>query len=846
MRPVPHTGVLCRYPELSLNIRIPSNGPTFALLFALAAAFGCGDTAADSSTDTSPVVISDAGGADGQVIVPECAGNADCAGGEICREGVCREACRDDSECDSSSTATVCDLTAGFCVGCGEDTDCSAGEQCVAAECVFSCSADDACADGQICDVGTGECTEGECATAPDCGDGFDCIQGRCIDSADVVCTTGTARCGDADTVILCSRDGTRETEQPCEGAELCVETGDQAECVALICNPDEALCVDDQTAAICDPDGTSLLELPCRADQYCEEGICRVRSCEPSTTVCDGNDVVVCDAAGAGATITDCNDECSSSDFGCQCIEGACTERVCDAGTSACVGDSIRQCNATGLAFNELVPCDDNEICISGACLPSVCTPGSEECAGNSVVQCNGDGTNRTVTDCSRSSRVCTLTDSGASCTARACAPDAVRCVGERLGVCTPDGRSEEFTDCAASGAYCNSSTLECTSRVCEPSDVFCDDGDVFTCNARGSLSSRSGDCSALLGCEDGTCVEGCGDTLVQEGEDCDDGNRDETDDCLNDCTYSATGGLGQRCTSNDNCDDGQWCSSVTGQRRCSPVALGDTTTPMRMVYIPGGSFAMGSELDGENPVHNVTVQPFFMATTGVTNAQWSALGLTLPSYFDRAGSPSCRSASCPVESINWWEAVYYANLLSEREGLEECYTLGATTGTVGAGCTGTSCSSGTFVAASVSSVGRDCNGYRLPSEAEREFAARGGTTSTYHWGESTTTATIILYSWYFRNADLTTHPVAQLEPNQYGLYDTAGNIYEWVWDFVTTYPSADQSDPFGPSTGGFRGGRGGLYSSNETYIRPAYRFYSIPANRSNKVGLRLVRSVR
>lgn len=823
---------------------------------AVGAVVGCADSATGSGADTAVVDISDSGGADGFTDGgpddgftpgPTCAGNEDCAGGELCRDGVCREACRTDADCEGA--LSVCDTTTGICVGCVSDAECAVDERCLASQCTFACGTDGACGDGQTCDRDTGECTDRECETAEECREGSDCVEGQCVAAEPVICAPGTSRCADGtEAVLLCSGDGTREAEQPCNDGEVCEQDGDAASCVRFSCTPDEVFCVDDNTAALCDAAGTGVTELPCRPDQYCELGVCQARECEPSTTVCDGDDLVVCDSLGAQATTTPCDESgaCASAEFGCRCRSGACEERVCAAGTSTCIGDSVRTCNATGSAFLDLQACDADASCMAGVCVDDVCVANTEECAGNSLLQCNDDGTERTVTDCTRTGQVCLTTETGPGCITLACVPNAVRCAGERLGICTADGLTERFTDCAATSGYCDAGARSCAPQVCTPGAVFCSEGDVYSCNARGSIASRTGVCSTRLGCDEGACVEGCGDLIVQDGEDCDDGNRSELDDCRNNCTFTDAGALGQPCDTNGECGSGQWCSTIAGYRRCAPVALADTAQPMRFVYVPGGTFQMGSEVEGENPVHSVTLQPFFMATTAVTAGQWAPFGVDNPSFFDRDQTPRCTDSTCPVEMVNWWEAAFYANLLSIREGLESCYVLGSTTGTFGSGCAGTSCSNGTFVASAISFAGRDCGGYRLPSEAEREFAARGGTTSTYHWGESTVGTVMARFSWYAATAGSRTRPVAQLEPNAFGLYDTAGNLYEWVWDFVVTYSSAEQFDPFGPTSGTYRGARGGLWSTDPVYVRPAYRFYSIPANRSNAVGFRLVRSLR
>jgi cysteine-rich repeat protein len=661
-----------------------------------------------------------------------------------------------------------------------------------------------------------------------------------------VICDGGSSRCSDDLTAVIdCSRDGTNETRSVCDADARCVLAEGAASCAALICAPNEVACIDTERAALCDSTGTSFTELPCRADQFCDDGVCRVEVCEPSSVVCDGDSVVACDALGGEATVTACAGtvECSASAFGCACVDGACEPRACVGGTSRCAGNGVQTCDAAGMGYGEVAACTGGDVCVAGACLPTLCEAGTRDCVGDAVVACNVDGTSRTTTDCTETAQVCSTADGSARCVARACVPDVVACDASGFAVvaCNSRGSAQTTTPCAVEN-YCTLGV--CLPQVCEPNEVRCAAGDVYTCDSRGASDTLTNECSTRLGCNAGACVVGCGDGILQAGESCDDGNLDDTDECHNTCRLSDSALLGQNCLSDSDCGEDQWCPPFTWDRRCSPIALASTTTAMRFAYVPAGTFSMGSDEPGESPIHDVTVSAFYMATTEVTQGQWTALGFTNPSFFNRVATPNCAEPTCPVDRINWWEAVWYANSLSAHEGLEQCYSIGTTSGTLGGGCAGTSCSDGAFQASSIGFVGRSCTGYRLASEAEWERAGRGGTTSTYTWGESIVTSVARQYAWYDASAGGRTHPVGQLLPNDFGLYDTTGNLHEWVWDHIIGYTAESQIDPFGPASYIYRGGRGGSWTDAIAYIRPAYRFYSIPANRSNYVGMRLVRS--
>jgi formylglycine-generating enzyme required for sulfatase activity len=217
------------------------------------------------------------------------------------------------------------------------------------------------------------------------------------------------------------------------------------------------------------------------------------------------------------------------------------------------------------------------------------------------------------------------------------------------------------------------------------------------------------------------------------------------------------------------------------------------------------------------------------------VTQGEFQALMGYNPSYFSSCG------ANCPVESVSWHEAVAYLNSLSKSRGLEECFT-----------CTG----SGTSVSCAVKSQYSDqnyynCKGYRLPTEAEWEFAYRAETSTAFYNGDITQTGcgldpNLDKIGWYCGNANNTTHPVGQKQPNALGLYDMAGNVWEWVYDYwQAPYPNQSAIDPVGPSTGSFRAGRGGSCLSNVQYCRAASRYGDSPYNRIRNVGFRFLRSL-
>ena len=214
---------------------------------------------------------------------------------------------------------------------------------------------------------------------------------------------------------------------------------------------------------------------------------------------------------------------------------------------------------------------------------------------------------------------------------------------------------------------------------------------------------------------------------------------------------------------------------------------------TPPGMVYVAGGTFQMGSnngESD-EKPIHTVTVSSFYMDQTEVTQAEYRKVMGKNPSSFSGCDA-------CPVEQVRWYDANEYAKKV----------------------------------------------GKRLPTEAEWEYAARGGNKSkgyTYSGSNNPDAA-----GWYDNNSRSKTHPVAQKQPNELGLYDMSGNVWEWCSDWYDKgyYSGSPQTDPQGSNSGEDRVLRGGSWNNNDNSCQVANRSGSNPDYRSSYRGFRLVLS--
>ena len=239
----------------------------------------------------------------------------------------------------------------------------------------------------------------------------------------------------------------------------------------------------------------------------------------------------------------------------------------------------------------------------------------------------------------------------------------------------------------------------------------------------------------------------------------------------------------------------------------------------PEGFVLVKAGSFLMGSNegFDKEKPVHEVSLsRSFFMSRHEVTQKQWREVMGSNPSYF--------KGDNLPVELISWFDAVEYCNRLSEKEGLTACYS-----------------ESGDDMRCDFSA-----NGYRLPSEAEWEYAARGGNKSKgYSWAGAASAEEV---GWCEENSGKKTHEVGQKIPNEIGLHDMSGNVSEWCWDRFGEYIAAPQSDPRGPSAGSsYRVTRGGCWFYSSGYLRTAFRGSDPPTSAGHAlVGFRPVRTAK
>ncbi|MDR2535177.1 MAG: SUMF1/EgtB/PvdO family nonheme iron enzyme [Treponema sp.] len=258
-----------------------------------------------------------------------------------------------------------------------------------------------------------------------------------------------------------------------------------------------------------------------------------------------------------------------------------------------------------------------------------------------------------------------------------------------------------------------------------------------------------------------------------------------------------------------------------------------GEAKPLLDLVRIRGGTFMMGSPIselerhDNERQ-HYVKVNAFYIAKYEVTQQEYEMVMGINPSNF--------KDAYLPVEKISWYDAIEYCNKRSIQEGLTPVYSVNKSRNDLN---NTNDFDSNKWIVTWLENT----NGYRLPTEAEWEYACRGGTATPFYTGNSIT-LNQANYDGKGGGAGQGTVKIGSFAPNPWGLYDMHGNIFEWCWDWLGNYSGASQAEPLGAVSGTHRVLRGGSWNKPVHSMRSAYRVGSTPSLRSSEFGFRLARN--
>jgi len=248
----------------------------------------------------------------------------------------------------------------------------------------------------------------------------------------------------------------------------------------------------------------------------------------------------------------------------------------------------------------------------------------------------------------------------------------------------------------------------------------------------------------------------------------------------------------------------------------------------PLEMINIPAGTFLIGSDkgyVVNESPRISINLNSFYISRYEITQFQYETIMKTNPSYYIWG--------DCPVEQVTWFDAINFCNQLSIKEGLNQAY----------------------LISDSIVIWNKEANGYRLPTEAEWEYACKAKTETDYYSGDMTRAegtssidTALNKAGWYIANSEQITHIVGQKQPNAFGLYDMHGNVWEWCWDWFEDksylYLENNILNPSGKEIGIEKCLRGGSWFNNAFNCRSTLRYYANPTYKNVAVGFRIAKN--
>jgi formylglycine-generating enzyme required for sulfatase activity len=691
------------------------------------------------------------------------------------------------------------------------------------------------------------------------------CHEGRCVDCvgtelAGQTCETlgfvgGELACGsdEAFDTTSCHNCGNNQVDgdEPCDGSNLggrtCKTEGfDDG---SLVC---KAGCILD--TSMCYGCGDGDINWPneeCDSTNLGGES-CVSLGCASGTLTCSSSckfDKSQCQACTCGNGAIDSGEECDGALLGGQ----TCETQGFDGGTLACQPD------CEGYVTTGCHKCGDGVI------------NGSEECDGTQL-----GGKTCVALGCEGGQLGC---DSGCTfdkskCTLCTCGNGAIDS-DEECDKTNLDGKTCASFGYSGSGLACSASCAFDKSGCCGDGTIggteVCDGSALGgqTCASQGfdggTLACKA-DCTAYVT----TACHKCGDGVINGSEDCDgtllggetcatQGFDGGTFVCKSDCTFDTSGcyecGDGMINGPTEQCEGsqlgGETCVTQGfdyGTLLCDAACAFDTSgcAKLTWVAISKGTFSMGSPASEpcrgvDEDQHQVTLtNDFELSAHEVTQGDFQALMGYNPSYFSLCGT------TCPLERVTWHEAAAFCNALSTEKGLASCYSCSGS----GAGVTCGEASA--YASANVYT----CPGYRLPTDAEWEYAYRAGSQTAYYNGAndpalcyscSTLDVNGEKIGWYCANSSYASQQVGKKQPNAWSLYDMAGNVAEWCHDwFQSSLGASAVTDPCGsPSGMPSRVVRGGSCYDHVLFMRAAMRYFYVPTALNESTGFRVARTL-
>jgi len=488
-------------------------------------------------------------------------------------------------------------------------------------------------------------------------------------------------------------------------------------------------------------------------------------------------------------------------------------------------------------------------------------CASGSWACDGEDALTCSGDDGDAAMNACGGCTTLeaapetaCGTCDSGTWGCDRT---EAVKCMGD-------EGAAAQN---ACGGCTTLAETIGSVCGTCDSGAIACDGLDATTCgdDAGEAALNACGGCAELPG----AIGDACGDTACMSYA------CNATDLDVLDCVAVDLQ------TWYRDMDGDTWGDAETTQDDCTQpegyVARDGDCNDDAVAIHPEATEVVSDDLDNDCDGLLAIAPPLTLQTLGAPDSETSVL---MPPPVDQAeytvaltwslqvqstettlelwegvtgsrpmaATANCDLDTCPVTCVNFYEAAEYLNQRSVRDGLTPCYTISGCTGTFGEGCV--QAAPADNYTCEVSLANLSCDGWRLPTEAEWEWLARGRTATAFYsgalLGSDCDDSNLNAIAWYCGNGANRAHRVAQKDPNRFGLYDVLGNAAEWTFDrYIATRPVGPSLDPTGPADGTQRVARGGSYSSPNTGARSAARRPTSARARDTFTGFRAVRSI-